>query len=76
MTRQKFVSPVFRSPTISEIPTGSFASSTDPPPKYGSARHRQEVDEAMQVNAGLTLEQKTIVEFMREGPRSTGQSGH
>src|SRR5687767_7111099 len=30
----------------------------------------------MRVQAGLTLEQKTIVELMREGPRSTGQSGH
>ena len=27
-------------------------------------------------NAGLTPEQKAIVEFMRDGPRSTGQSGH
>lgn len=27
-------------------------------------------------NASLTLEQKAIVEFMRDGPRSTGQSGH
>jgi hypothetical protein len=30
----------------------------------------------MAVNASLTLEQKAIVEFMRDGPRSTGQSGH
>ena len=27
-------------------------------------------------NATLTPEQKAIVEFMRDGPRSTGQSGH
>src|SRR5262249_11640976 len=27
-------------------------------------------------NANLTPEQKAIVEFMRDGPRSTGQSGH
>lgn len=27
-------------------------------------------------NASLTPEQKAIVEFMRDGPRSTGQSGH
>lgn len=47
-----------------------------PPPKYGSDQHKKEVEEAIRVNAGLTLEQKTIVEFMREGPRSTGQSGH
>src|SRR5262245_15676682 len=28
------------------------------------------------MNAHLSLEQKSIVEFMRDGPRSTGQSGH
>src|SRR5262245_53741009 len=47
-----------------------------PPPAYGSAQLRQEVEECIRVNAGLTLEQKAIVEFMRDGPRSTGQSGH
>jgi len=46
------------------------------PPAYGSDQLKREVDEAMAVNAGLTLEQKAIVEFMRDGPRSTGQSGH
>lgn len=47
-----------------------------PPPSFGSEQLRREVDECIQVNAGLTLEQKAIVEFMRDGPRSTGQSGH
>jgi hypothetical protein len=47
-----------------------------PPPQWGSEQLKREVDEAIQVNANLTLEQKAIVEFMREGPRSTGQSGH
>src|SRR5262245_58679022 len=28
------------------------------------------------MNAHLTLEQKALVEFMRDGPRSIGQSGH
>jgi len=46
------------------------------PPKWGSAQLTREVEEAMRVNAQLTLEQKTVVEFMREGPASTGQSGH
>ncbi len=46
------------------------------PPAYGSDQLKREVDEALAVNAGLTLEQKAIVEFMRDGPRSTGQSGH
>jgi hypothetical protein len=46
------------------------------PPQYGSAQLSKEVDEAIAVNAALSLEQKAIVEFMRDGPRSTGQSGH
>lgn len=46
------------------------------PPLWGSEELRREIEEAIQVNASLTLDQKAIVEFMREGPRSTGQSGH
>jgi hypothetical protein len=46
------------------------------PPKYPSEQLKKEVDEAIRVNAELTLEQKATVEFMRDGPRSTGQSGH
>src|SRR3989442_1496018 len=46
------------------------------PPSYGSDQLRRDVDETIAVNANLTLEQKAIVEFMRDGPRSTGQSGH
>jgi hypothetical protein len=37
---------------------------------------KQEVDECIEANATLSLRQKSIVEFMRDGPRSTGQSGH
>src|SRR5262245_43132966 len=47
-----------------------------PPPKVGSEQLKREVDEVLYFNAGLTPEQKAIVEFMRDGPRSTGQSGH
>jgi hypothetical protein len=47
-----------------------------PPPQWGSAQLKKEVDECIEVNANLSLEQKAIVEFMRDGPRSTGQSGH
>jgi hypothetical protein len=47
-----------------------------PPPPWGSEQLAREIEEAARVNAALTLEQKTMVEFMREGPRSTGQSGH
>lgn len=47
-----------------------------PPPQFGSEQLKREVDEVIQINANLTIEQKAVVEFMREGPRSTGQSGH
>lgn len=47
-----------------------------PPPKVGSDQLKKEVDECVAANANLTVDQKAIVEFMRDGPRSTGQSGH
>jgi hypothetical protein len=47
-----------------------------PPPKYGSEQLKKEVDQVLQLNANLTAEEKATVEFMRDGPRSTGQSGH
>jgi hypothetical protein len=47
-----------------------------PPPKCDSEQVRKELEELMRYNASLTPEQKAIVEFMRDGPRSTGQSGH
>lgn len=47
-----------------------------PPPQWGSQQLERDIAEVVRVNAELTLEQKALVEFMREGPRSTGQSGH
>jgi hypothetical protein len=47
-----------------------------PPPLVGSDQMRREVEEVVAFNAGLTDEQRAIVEFMRDGPGSTGQSGH
>ncbi|HWS72998.1 MAG TPA: vanadium-dependent haloperoxidase [Thermoanaerobaculia bacterium] len=46
------------------------------PPHVDSAELKKEVDEVLQYNANLTPQQKALVEFMRDGPRSTGQSGH
>lgn len=37
---------------------------------------KKETDQVLKYNAELTKEQKAVVEFMRDGPRSTGQSGH
>ncbi len=47
-----------------------------PPPKVGSEQLKHEVEEVLHYNSNLSPEQKAIVEFMRDGPRSTGQSGH
>jgi len=47
-----------------------------PQPKVGSEQLKKEVEEVVAFNGGLSLEQKSIVEFMRDGPKSTGQSGH
>lgn len=47
-----------------------------PPPKVGSPELAAQTEECIRFNATLSLEQKAIVEFMRDGPRSTGQSGH
>ncbi|MEQ1764630.1 MAG: vanadium-dependent haloperoxidase [Pyrinomonadaceae bacterium] len=47
-----------------------------PQPKVGSPKLKEEVDEVLKFNGSLSLEQKAVVEFMRDGPRSTGQSGH
>ncbi len=46
------------------------------PPRYGSAQLKKEVDEVMDLNANLDHQRKTTIEFMRDGPRSTGQAGH
>ena len=46
------------------------------PPKVSDPQLKLEVDECIRYNANLTDHQRAIVEFMRDGPRSTGQSGH
>lgn len=49
-----------------------------PPPKTTTddATLKKETDAVLAYNNSLSNEQKAIVEFMRDGPRSTGQSGH
>ncbi|MBL8819134.1 MAG: vanadium-dependent haloperoxidase [Planctomyces sp.] len=49
-----------------------------PPPKTTTddAALKEQTDQVLNYNISLSNEQKAIVEFMRDGPRSTGQSGH
>lgn len=47
-----------------------------PPPKIGSKQLADEVKEVIDLQANLTFEQKALVEFMRDGPKSVQQAGH
>ncbi|MCB9284658.1 MAG: vanadium-dependent haloperoxidase [Lewinellaceae bacterium] len=47
-----------------------------PPPMVGSEQLEREVKEVIELQANLTPEQKALVEFMRDGPRSVQQAGH
>ncbi|MCA9797064.1 MAG: haloperoxidase, partial [Candidatus Eremiobacteraeota bacterium] len=47
-----------------------------PPPRVGSPELKRDVDECIRMNANLSVDEKALVEFMRDGPRSTAQSGH
>ncbi len=49
-----------------------------PPPKTTTddALLKRQTEAVLAYNRDLTAEQKAVVEFMRDGPRSTGQSGH
>ena len=47
-----------------------------PPPYYGSDQLEQEVQEVVEMQANLTADQKALVEFMRDGPKSVQQAGH
>lgn len=47
-----------------------------PPPMVGSEQLKKEVQEVIELQAGLTPEQKALVEFMRDGPKSVQQAGH
>jgi hypothetical protein len=47
-----------------------------PPPAIGSPQLARDVKEVVDMQANLTNEQKALVEFMRDGPKSVQQAGH
>lgn len=47
-----------------------------PPPSLGSAQLLEEVKEVVELHSKLTDEEKALVEFMRDGPKSVQQAGH
>lgn len=76
------VTPGFLTPHWYRVKPFALESSAqfrpEPPPttRTDDARLRRETDQVLAYNANLTHEEKAVVEFMRDGPRSTGQSGH
>jgi len=56
--------------------TAQFRAKPPPTTKTADALLRRQTDEVLAFNEHLTPAQKAVVEFMRDGPRSTGQSGH
>lgn len=47
-----------------------------PPPEIGSEQLATDVREVIELQANLSDEDKALVEFMRDGPRSVQQAGH
>lgn len=47
-----------------------------PPPMVGSEQLKKEVQDVIDMQAQLSNEQKALVEFMRDGPKSVQQAGH
>ena len=47
-----------------------------PPPMLGSKQLKKEVKEVVVMQANLSDENKALVEFMRDGPKSVQQAGH
>ncbi len=47
-----------------------------PPPAIGGKQLADEVKEVVNLQSNLTNEQKALVEFMRDGPKSVQQAGH
>jgi len=47
-----------------------------PPPAIGSEQLLAEVKEVVDLHANLNDEEKALVEFMRDGPKSVQQAGH
>ncbi len=76
------VTPGFLTPHWYRVKPSVLESSSqfrpEPPPKTTTddAILREQTDTVLKYNVSLTNEQKAVVEFMRDGPRSTGQCGH
>lgn len=46
------------------------------PPLYGTEKLNKEIEQVVNLQANIKPEEKALVEFMRDGPRSVQQAGH
>lgn len=78
----KKITPGFLTPHWYRVKPFALESSAQfrpgPPPTLTESPEvlKKETAEVLRYNATLSNHQKAVVEFMRDGPRSTGQSGH
>jgi PAP2 superfamily len=78
----KKITPNFLTPHWYRVKPFALESSAQfrpgPPPKTTTDNDllRAETEQVLRYNGHLTTREKAVVEFMRDGPRSTGQSGH
>lgn len=56
--------------------TSSSQFRPPPPPEFGTAAYRAELDEVVQLTAALTPTQRALVEYWADGPRSVQPPGH
>lgn len=74
--------PGFLTPHWYRVKTFALDSSDqfrpEPPPLTTTDNEwlKRETEQVLSYNVKLTNQEKAVVEFMRDGPRSTGQSGH
>lgn len=72
--------PACLTPHWGNVKTLALDSSSEfrspPPPAIGSDQLNKELEEVIQLQANLTNEEKALVEFMRDGPKSVQQTGH
>jgi hypothetical protein len=66
----------YRCKPVALLSSAQFRAEPPPLTTTDDSLLRQQTDEVLAYNRHLTPMQKAIVEFMRDGPRSTGQSGH
>lgn len=72
--------PACLTPYWGNVETIALDSSSEfrspPPPAMDSEQLKNELEEVISLQANLTNEEKALVEFMRDGPKSVQQTGH